>query len=82
MRRILGLVIGAFLVVNGILILVEDNCSSVSFSGQDGKRVLAGLCRSDNSGLLSSAVAGFGMIGVGILIGFLFLGRSKKIVAP
>lgn len=80
-RRILALAIGVFLIFNGILILSKDNCSSVSLDGS-GNRVLGVICRPDDVGWVSDTIAGFGLIIIGLAIGFIFLGRSKREVTP
>ena len=81
MRKVLALAIGVFLILNGILILIKDNCLSASLDGS-GDRVLGVICRPNDGGLVSDTIASFGLIIIGLAIGFIFLGRSKKEVAP
>lgn len=61
MGRIIGLVLGAVAIVNGLGVVFDGECDSVSFGGQGGGRVLMATCFSDSSGALPGAVAGLGM---------------------
>ena len=81
MRKVLALAIGVFLIVNGILIIIKDNCLSVSLDGP-GDRVLGVICRPDDVGWVSDTIAGFGLIIIGLAIEFIFLGRSNREVTP
>jgi len=68
MGRIIGVILGLVAIVNGLGILVDDECNSVSFGGQGGGRVIVATCFSDSSGALPGAVAGLGMAALGAAV--------------
>lgn len=68
MGRIVGLVLGLVAIVNGVGIVVNSNCQSVSFGGRGGGRVMVATCFADSSGVLPGLVAGLGMVIVGVAI--------------
>jgi len=68
MGRIIGLILGIVGIVNGLGVVFDDECKSVSFGGQGGGRVLVATCFADSSGALPGAVAGLGMALLGAVI--------------
>ena len=66
--RLIGLVLGGVAIVNGLGVLFDDECNSVSFGGQGGGRVLVATCFGDSSGALPGFVAGLGMALLGAAI--------------
>jgi len=57
-------VAGGFSLLTGFRVLVEPDCSSVSFDGQGG-RVAAVVCSADDSGALPAGPTGIGLIALG-----------------
>jgi hypothetical protein len=68
MGKIIGAILGLVAIINGISVLTDSNCDSVSFGGQGGGRVMVANCFTDGSGAIPSSVAGLGMIVLGGLI--------------
>jgi hypothetical protein len=68
MGRLIGLVLGGLAIVNGLGVLFDEACNSVSFGGQGGGRVLVATCFGDSSGALPGFVAGLGMALLGAVI--------------
>jgi hypothetical protein len=73
--RIIGGIVGLVAIVNGLGILFDDECNSVSFGGQGGGRVVMATCFGDNSGVLPGSVAGLGVAAIGAAIAFLSVRR-------
>jgi hypothetical protein len=61
-RRIVFGIFAVVLFVNGVSLLFTENCSSVSFDGQAGSRVLSVVCHPDSSGLVPAGLAAAVMI--------------------
>lgn len=68
MGRMLGAILGLVAIVNGIGIVFDAECESVSFGGQGGGRVLIATCYADGTGALPGTVAGLGMAILGFAI--------------
>jgi hypothetical protein len=66
--------IGAVLfVMNGIRLFFAEKCSTVSFDGEGGGRVMTAVCHAGSGGAIPSWLAALVMLGIGIIIGMLAL---------
>lgn len=70
MGKIIGAILGLVAIINGIGVLTDSNCDSVSFGGKGGGRVMVANCFSDGNGAIPGSVAGLGMIVLGGHIAF------------
>lgn len=68
MGRLLTLIGSVLAIVNGMRLLVAKNCSSVSFDGDAGGRVMAAVCYPGSQGTLPAWVAAILMIGLGLIL--------------
>lgn len=78
MGRLLGLVAGTLAVVNGIGLLIADNCRSVSFDGEAGGRVMAAVCYPDSQGALPTWFAGIGLLALGLVLGLFAIAPRRR----
>ena len=60
-------------IVNGIGLFFADNCSTVSFDGQGGGRVMTAVCYPDGQGAVPTWIAAFIMVGIGAFLARLAL---------
>jgi hypothetical protein len=65
------MILGVVAVINGIGILGDESCESVSFGSRGGGRVMAATCFADSSGALPGTVAGIGLVIIGAAIGLI-----------
>jgi len=77
MKRIILVIISVLLLINGIGILTSANCSTVSFDGEGGGRVVTALCYPDNQGALPAWLAATGMILIAITLAFFAVKPSR-----
>lgn len=75
MGRIIGGIVGLVAIVNGLGILFDDECNSVSFGGEGGGRVVVATCFGDDSGALPGTVAGLGIAVIGATVVYLSIRR-------
>lgn len=68
MGRLLMLVGSVLFVVNGIGLFFADNCSTVSFDGEGGGRVMTAVCYADSQGAIPAWLAALVMVGIGALL--------------
>jgi hypothetical protein len=63
------MLIGAgFFIINGGSLLFADDCSTVSFDGQGGGRVMTAICYSDSRGAIPAWLAALVMIAIGVAL--------------
>jgi hypothetical protein len=72
MRKFVGIVLGLVAVFNGLGILADDSCNSVSFGGQGGGRVLVATCFTDSEGTIPGSAAGIGLLFLGAAVAVVF----------
>ena len=60
-------------IVNGIGLFSADNCSTVSFDGQGGGRVMTAVCYPDGQGAVPAWLAALIMLGIGTILARLAL---------
>jgi hypothetical protein len=76
MRRILFGIGAVLFAINGLAVLVADDCNSVSFDGQGG-RVMTAICSPDNAGALPSWIAAVGMLAIAVLFVRISIGNRR-----
>ncbi len=57
-----------FAIINGVGILRAENCSSISFDGEAGGRVMTAVCFPDSTGVIPASLAGWGMVLIGLAV--------------
>jgi hypothetical protein len=68
MGRLFVLAASIFAIVNGVGVLRAENCSSISFDGEAGGRVLTAVCFPDSTGAIPASLAGWGMVLIGVAV--------------
>ncbi len=69
---------GVFFLFNGSSLLLAENCSTVSFDGQGGGRVMTLVCYPGSQGAVPAWLAALTMVAIGITLSFLAI-RTKRI---
>ena len=73
MGRLLMIGGSMLFIVNGIGLFFADDCSTVSFDGQGGGRVMTAVCYRDAQGAVPTWLAALIMLGIGAVLARLAL---------